>query len=62
MVVGQWLPDCTDHWLCRGADVGGALETAFRMPLGLGRTFEVALSGGGGGADMLFCWVFVLVE
>ncbi len=49
------LPDWTDHWPCRGAAVGGALETAFRMSLGSERTFAVALSGGGGGADMIVC-------
>lgn len=52
-VEEQSLPDWTDHGSSRAAAGGGPLETASRISLGSERTFEVALSGGESGADMV---------
>ena len=51
----QCLPDWTDHRPSGAAAVGEALETASRMSLGSERVFELALSGGESGADMIVC-------
>lgn len=45
--------DWTDHRSSGAAAVGGALETASRVSVGLEGGFEVALSGGEGGAGMV---------
>lgn len=47
------LPDWTDHRSSGAAAVGGALETASRVSVGLEGGFEVELSGGEGGAGMV---------
>ena len=52
---GLGLPVWTDHWPSGGTAVGGALESAFRISLGSDETFEVALSGGESGVDMIGC-------